>query len=197
MLTTELHSSLVYLDRDFISGKYELVSGQSPSSQITKSQAKKAGASIPVFSAEVSAIETRTFPISSLEMLATVMPVLDREEALAPKNFRKGMSSKTGWVNAELATLIVSKSNGTPGTDNHEKGEEQGYFTLDCDQMKLALITTPDYFVSGLDALTKMQHVLVRDLAIPVRAFVRVIAAQSYMDQWIAIPYVIYEHIDG
>lgn len=196
MLTTELHTSLVYLDRDYVSGKYELVSGRSPSSQITKSQATKAGAAIPIFSAEVSAVETRTFPISSLEMLATVMPVLDQEKYLVPNTFQKGMVSKTGWVDAKLATLIASKSHGQPGSENSEKRQEQGYFTLEHEQLKLALITTPDYFVSGLDALTKMQHVLIRDLAIPVRAFVRVIAAQSYVDQWIAIPYLIYERRD-
>lgn len=197
MLTTELYSNLIYLDRDYVAGKYELVSGQSPSSQITKSQAKKAGAALPIFSAEVSAVETRTFPISTLEMLATVMPALDQEEDLSSKEFRKGMPSKIGWVSGELATLVVSKSKGQPGSVDYEKGEEQGYFMLEGDQLKLALITTPDYFVSGLDALTKMQHVLVRDLAIPVRAFVRVIAAQSYVNQWIAIPYVIYERRAG
>ena len=65
LLTTDLHSSLVYLDRDFIASRYEIVSGLSPESQITKTHGKKAGGSIPVFSAEISAVETRTFPIST------------------------------------------------------------------------------------------------------------------------------------
>lgn len=193
MLTTELHSSLVYLDRDFIAGKYEILSGQSPSSQITKTQSKKAGAAIPIFSAEVSAIETRTFPISTLEMLATVMPIIKDEVEIDQSMFRKDMPSQIGWVTATLGTLTARPSKGVQGTTTYERGEEQGCFTLQHDSLKLALITTPDYFVSGLDALLKMHKVLLRDLTMPVRAFVRIIAAQNYMDNWIAIPYVMYE----
>ena len=79
MLSSDLYSSLVYLDRDYISGMYEVTTGLSPQSQITKAQGKKAGASIPVFSAEISAVETRTFPVSTLEMLALVMPALENK----------------------------------------------------------------------------------------------------------------------
>jgi len=197
VLTAELHSSLIYLDRDFIAGKYELVSGQSPSSQITKTHGKKAGASIPVFSAEVSAIETRTFPISTLEMLATVMPLISEQGDIDPSTFKKEMPSQVGWVTAKLGTLTAAPSKGVPGTSTYEQGEEQGCFTLRHGPLKFALITTPDYFVSGLDTLVKMHKVLLRDLSMPVRAFVRVIAAQNHMNDWIAIPYVMHESTDG
>lgn len=193
LLTADLHSSLVYLDRDFVAGKYEIVSGQSPSSQITKTLGKKAGAGIPVFSAEVSAVETRSFSISTLEMLATVMPSIQAEGDLDPSTFKRNMPSCVGWVNATLGTLTAKSSKGKQGTPTYEECEEQGCFTLQRGPIKLALITTPDYFVSGLDALLKMHKVLLRDLTTPVRAFVRVIAAQNYMDDWVAIPYVMYE----
>lgn len=194
VLTKELYASLVYLDRDFLAGRYEIQSGESPHSQVTKTQTKKAGAAIPIFSAEVSAVETRAYPISTLEMLAVVLPVLEAEPRLAPKQFEKRMSSMLGWVDGYLSTLTVSMSKKKPGTDDYVSSEEQGYFTLENQaELKLALITSPDYFLSGLDTLTKMHKVAVRDLAIPVRALVRVIAAQSHADQWIAVPYVIFE----
>ena len=196
MLTVEFFSSLVYLDRDFVAGKYEIISGQSPSSQITKTHGKKAGATIPVFSAEVSAVETRTLPISTLEMLATVMPTIREEGDIDPSTFKRDMSSRVGWVTATLDTLTARPSKGVPRTSTYEQDEEQGCFTLQQDSLKLALITTPDYFVSGLDALLKMHKVLLRDLTMPVRALVRIIAAQNYMDDWIAIPYVMYERSD-
>jgi hypothetical protein len=194
LLTTQLYSSLVYLDRDFVAGKYEIISGQSPSSQITKTQGKKAGAAIPVFSAEVSAVETRSFPISTLEMLAAVIPTIREEGDIDPSTFRRDMPSRVGWVTATLGTLTARPSKGAQGTPTYEQGDEQGCFTLQSGSVELALITTPDYFVSGLDALLKMHKVLLRDLTMPVRAFVRVIAAQNYMDDWIAIPYVMHEH---
>lgn len=194
LLTTDLQDSLIYVDRDFLAGRYEILSGISPQSQVTKTQGKKAGGAIPVFSAEVSAIETRSFPISSLDMLATVLPDLKRQTNLDPKAFHRGMKSKLGWVDGVLATLTVSKSWKKAGTDEYEDGEEQGYFTLQRGrEVQLALITSPDYFVSGMDTLLKMHKVATKDVAIPVRALVRVLAAQSYADSWIAVPYVMLE----
>ena len=192
MLTNEIHASLIYLDRDFISGKYEVVSGQSPASMIARTQGKKAGAAIPVFSAEVSAVETRSFPISTLEMLATVLPSLPETE-LDHSSFSKGMSSQFGWVNGALSTLAVTPSTGVPGTPGYQPGDEQRCFTLSIGSTRLCLITTPDYFVSGLDALLKMHKVLLKDISVPIRAYVRVIAAQNYRDEWIAIPCIMHE----
>ncbi len=85
---------------------------------------------------------------------------------------------------------------GVKGTATYEQGDEQGCFTLQQGSLKLALITTPDYFVSGLDALLKMHKVLLRNLTMLVRALVRVIAAQNYTDDWSAVPYVMFERTE-
>lgn len=194
LLTTDLQDRLIYLDRDFLAGRYEILSGESPSTQITKTQGKKAGAGIPVFSAEVSAIETRSFSISSLEMLAQVLPALKKEDELDPKQLRRGMPSMMGWVNGELATLTVSVSLKRAGTDDYIEGEPQGYFTLEQGrELRLALITSPDYFVSGIDTLLKMHKVATKDVAIPIRGFVRVLSAQTHVDSWVAVPYLMFE----
>lgn len=197
MLTTDLHSSLIYLDRDYIAGRYEILSGQSPSTQIIKTQGKKAGGAIPIFSAEISAVETRTFSISTLEMLANVLPTLSEQPEITSKSFKAGMHSQVGWIDAKLQTLTATPSSGVKGTPNYREGEQQACFALHGSTTKLALITTPEYFSSGLDALLKMHKVLLRDMSAPVRALVRVIAAQNYMDEWIAIPYVMYERSDA
>ncbi|MFI8615914.1 hypothetical protein ACIGHN_10445 [Acidovorax sp. NPDC077693] len=192
MLSSKLYSSLVYLDRDYIAGKYEITTGLSPQSQITKAQGKKAGASIPVFSAEVSATETRTFPVSTLEMLSRVLPELENEPKLHPGLFSPAMTSKIGWLQGTLGTVTAFSSVGNIGTEGHSKSNEQGCFTLHGD-VSVTMITTPDYFISGLDALLKMHKILLRDLKMPVRALVRVLAAKNYTDDWITIPYLIYE----
>lgn len=194
LLTNDLQDSLLYLDREFVAGRYEILSGVSPQSQVTKTHGKKAGAAIPIFSAEVSAVETRSFPISSLEMLATVMPSITGEDELTPATFDRGMTSRLGWVDAELATLAVSSSRMSADSGKYEEVEKQAYFTLERGrEVRLALITSADYFVSGLDALLKMHQVATKDVAIPVRALVRVLAAQTYVDSWIAVPYVMFE----
>ena len=198
MLTTDLLASLVYVDREFVTGRYEVTSGQSPSTQFTKTQSKKAGAGLQVFSAEISALETRTFGLSSLEMLAAVLPTLQDEPTLTVATFERRMPSKQGWVAGFLSTLTVAPSTRNQQTGQETKGPEQAYFTLDDKRgLKLAFITTPDYFASGFEPLAKAHKVLTTSLDIPVRAYVRVIAAQAHLDQWVAVPLVILERRDA
>lgn len=198
MLTTELLASLVYVDREFVTGRYEIASGESPSTQFTKTQSKKAGAGIQVFSAEISALETRTFGLSSLEMISAVLPTLQDEPSLVAAHFERRMHSKQGWVEGFLSTLTVAPSTRNLQTGEETKGPEQAYFTLDNKAgLKLAFITTPDYFSSGLEALAKAHKVLTTSLDIPVRAYVRVLAAQAHLDQWIAIPLLMLERRDA
>ncbi len=85
-----LHKSLIYLDREYIADHYEVATGQSPDTTITSSQGKKAGAAIPVFSAEVSAQETRSFKLSTLGMLAHAWESLIAEPDLDSSKFASG-----------------------------------------------------------------------------------------------------------
>lgn len=193
-LSNELLRSLVYLDRDFISRTYEIVTGVSPETLITKNQGKKAGAGIPVFSAEISASETRTFPVSTLRMLEDVHSNLRTEPALGIDQFNSGMRSMVGWVSGELTTVAVSSTKQDRVTNEHTTLSSATYFSIrGAHGLSLALITTPDYFDSGLDTLAKIHETLLKELSIPVRALVRVIAAKSYMNQWVAVPLVVLE----
>jgi hypothetical protein len=194
MDSNNLLRSLVYLDRDFISRTYETFTGISPETLITKNQGKKAGAGIPIFSAEISASETRTFPVSTLGMLVDVYRMLDEEQTLSPDQFKSGMRSVFGWVHGELTTVAVASTKLNEATGMRETSNNATYFAIrGTDGLSLALITTPEYFDSGLDTLAKMHNTLLKELSIPVRALVRVIAASSYMNQWVAIPLVVLE----
>lgn len=190
MLTNKQLSQLVYFDRDFISARYEIFTGESSLTQITRAEGLQAGVKIPMFNAGATTMETKSFAISTLEMLALLTPCLRDEADLNSANFNLDMPSMTGWVNGRLSAVRVKETN----IAGESLSEPQSCFTLrNGSSLNLALITTPDYFVSGLDAFTKMQHVLLRDLSIPVRALVRVVAAQNHADQWIAVPYLMVE----
>jgi hypothetical protein len=196
--SAKLLHSLIYLDRGYIADLYEVVTGDSSKTTVTKNQGKKAGAQIPVFSAEVSAQETRSFSISTFQMLAKTMAVLDEHRPLDPSQFKAGMTSLSGWVEGELtafrANSTVQRSSGVTETLS-----STSHFQLrNPPALDLALITVPEYFSYGLDALLKMQETILGDLAIPVRAFVRVIAAQSHIGQWVATPLLMLErNVDG
>ena len=67
------------------------------------------------------------------------------------------------------------------------------YFAIHDGDLKLALITTPDYFSSGLNALTKLYETVLEETTIPVTALVRVMASRSTFNEWIGVPLVILE----
>jgi len=70
----------------------------------------------------------------------------------------------------------------------------QTYFAIHgTEGIKLALITTPDYFSSGIDALTGLYETVLDKVVIPVKALVRVFAATSSFNEWITVPLVVLE----
>lgn len=205
MLNAQLLHHLVYLDRDFVTGAYEAILGEAPVTQVTKNEGMKAGTQIPFFSAGVSAGESKTFSVSTLGMLSKLLPELNQLPVISKPPLDHGGASKTGWVEGTLSVckVIIRESSkvheqfspvgGLIQPYNPEKASET-YFAIHARSgVKLALITTPDYFSSGLDALTKLSGTILDKASIPVRALVRVYAASSSFKEWIAVPLVIIE----
>lgn len=192
--STDFLDSLIYLDRGYIADLYEVVTGESPKTTITKNQGKKAGAQIPFFSAEVSAQETRSFPISTFAMLSQAMEFLADQPSLNPLDFKPEMKSRCGWVEGQL-TAFKARSSVQKSSGEMQILASAGFFMIRASpSVEFALITVPEYFAYGLDALLKMQETVLGGLAIPVRAYIRVIAAQSHTKQWIAVPLFMLEH---
>lgn len=193
MSHTYLHKTLIYLDRDFIADLYEVTIGESPSTTITKNQGKKAGASIPIFSAEVSAQETRSYKVSSFEMLSQTWDTLNSEPSIDPANFASGMKSRYGWFEGELSVFQAKSSVQRAGKPDEVSAESEHFHIRQSQASALSLITTPEYFSSGLGALVKLQKTVLKEMSIPVRAYVRAVAAHDHFKQWIAIPLVLLE----
>lgn len=117
------------------------------------------------------------------------------------------MISTTGWVTGELSIFKVEVKE--RGKKHEQLSREptsplavsvynptvasETYFAIHGSGLKLALITTPDYFASGLNALTKLYETVLEETTIPVKALVRVIASRSTFNEWIGIPLVILE----
>lgn len=193
-LTTDLLNELIYLDREFISNCYQIVTGQSPSTQIQKAQGMKAGASLAPFSAEVSAGETRSFSISTIEMLTDVLKVVKSDPDLEVKDFPFRSRSKTGWVSGEIGMVQIGPTATAEGEQVDRSATTKVYFGLNGASFRLALVTAPDYFASGIDTLRQQFRSPINELVIPVRAYVRVLPAKTYVEaQWVAVPYIVLE----
>lgn len=189
----DLHKSLIYLDRDYVADLYEVMTGKSPSTTITKNQGKKAGAAIPIFSAEVSAQEMRSFQISTLGMLTETWSVLSAEPELDSSRFASEMTSQYGWFDGELSVYQAMSSIQRAGGNNEVTAESEHFQIRQSPTSALSLITTPEYFLSGLGTLVKLQKTVLKEMSIPVRAYVRVMAAHDHFKHWIAIPLVMLE----
>lgn len=196
-MRTGFHKSLIYLDREYIADLYEVKTNQSPDTTITTSQSKKAGAAIPVFSAEVSAQETRSFKLSTLGMLDYAWESLNAEPDLDSSKFAPKMHSQYGWFNGELTVYKVNSSLQRSDGTKEVLAESEHFQIRQSPTSSLSLITTPEYFLSGIGTMVKLQKTVLKEMSIPVRAFVRVFAAQDHMKQWVALPLVMLERESG
>jgi hypothetical protein len=87
-----------------------------------------------------------------------------------------------------------SKSKKTADGNIKEITGEDAYFALKAKGYSFALVTTDDYFTSGISSLKTRHKTLTGPIEIPARCLLRVLPAQSLSQhEWIAIPLVISE----
>ena len=196
MIDRTLLDSAIYVDRAYVADLYEASTGTHPLTTITKNEGKKAGAALPIFSAELSATETRSYSISSFQMLGEVLPYIEHDASIEEESLRLNAASTLGWVEANLSVCQTSSAVKKHGQSELTTTAREDFFRLSGgDAPNLALITNPSYFFLGLDTLLRMQHTLLGAMSIPVRAYVRVFAAKSHpeMAHWVAVPLVMLE----
>lgn len=187
----EVLNNIIYLDKKFISDYYESCFDISPSTTITSNTGKKAGAGAFSFSAEISAQESKTFSISTLQMLFGSLPKITCHESLNLENYSTGMASKYGWVEGMLTSFHLKRRSGG------EVIASSDHFLLRLKNGKnLDFITTIDYFSSGFEAFLKLNETLLDKFEIPVMAYVRLLPAHDHQKNWIAVPLLIIEGAD-
>ena len=196
-----LFESLVYVDRDFIATAYEAFSDVAPETQVTKTETKGAGMTIPVFSANVSAVETRSFKVSTFGMLAKILDNLDEYGSLPNPPLGDTGRSALGWVEGELTVSTVKLRKDQKSHSSHKPDRPASYGpSVTASQtvfsirgkggLRLTLITTESYFSSGINALLGLSEVVLEVASIPVRALVRVLDVQGSFGDWLAVPCV-------
>jgi hypothetical protein len=205
MASKTILETLVYLDRDFVAAAYESIKGHAPITQVTKNEGMNAGANIPFFSAGLSSQETRTFSVSTFGMLKDLLPEFEKYPDHSSPPLADGAASAIGWIEGELSVFkVVVKEN----SKNHDQlpnfrpsgvydpvKASETYFAIRTKggTLKLALVTTPDYFSSGLAALLRLYETVLDHVSIPVRSLVRVYGATSSFNEWVGVPLLVYE----
>ncbi|MDO9386794.1 MAG: hypothetical protein Q7T65_08820 [Thiobacillus sp.] len=183
---------LIYLDRDYVADVYEAATGTPAMTQITKAEGKKAGTAIPIFSAEISAGETRTFSLSSAAMFKEILPKLTGFSDIPSTGV--GQRSMVSWVEGDMSVFMVNLRRREP-PETHEKiVASEKYFGIHrADGLKLALLATPEYFTSGLGSFIRLYETVLGAHKLHVRALVRAYPASTDFKESIVVPLVIIE----
>ena len=140
-------------------------------------------------------------------MLVQLLPEFNRYPSHGSLPVGETAPSRIGWIEGELSVFKVVVRTNSKSHDqlkqprshiqsyDPEKGSET-YFAVRTRSggLKLALITTSDYFSSGVGSLVRLYDTVLEKISIPVRALVRVYDAKSSFNEWIGVPLVIYEH---
>lgn len=204
MKDKSLAERLIYLDTDFVTRMYEAEFDFSPKILITRTQATQASASVALFSGGGSSSESKSYSLSTLEMLDQLTKRLAKypdfdhlQDMDAP--------SKYAWVDGTLGiskvkvrrtshtiTLIGKPDPAKPRTTEEFIGEEV-FFTLKSGDSKFALSHTDEYFVPGVASFKGLSHLVIDRLSLPCRALLRVFSANTSFGEWIATPLVIYD----
>jgi hypothetical protein len=205
MKDKRLSEKLIYLDSEFISRLYESEFNCSPKTQITRTQGVQASASVAFFSGGGNSSETRSYGISSLEMLDKLNNRLLQYRDFADLDYKMDLPSAYCWLEGFLGiskikvtrtkqtiTLIGKPEPGKKKSREEFIGEE-AFFSFNCGNAKFALSPTDQYFMSGISAFKGLTHLLVDRLSLPSRALVRVFSANTSFGEWIATPLVMYD----
>lgn len=205
MKDKKLPEKLIYLDSEFISNLYEAEFDCSPQTQITRSEGMQASASIAFFSGGGNSSESRTYGISSLEMLDKLKERISKYPDFSSLNYKMDSPSSYCWIKGFLgiSKITVTRSThtvtlvGRPTTPNKDLKNgpigEEAFFSFKSGEHKFALSPTDHYFTSGIAALKGLTHLVIDRLSIPSTALVRVFSANTAFGEWIATPLVIYD----
>ncbi|WP_146095799.1 hypothetical protein O4D10_00770 [Xanthomonas citri pv. citri] len=205
MKNKRLSEKLIYLDSEFVSRLYESEFDYSPKTQITRTEGIQASASIAFLSGGGNSSESRSYSISSLEMLDKLHNRLIKYPDFATLDYKMDSPSTYCWIEGALgiSKIRVTRTKqtitliGKPDPNNSEKSErlvgEEAFFSFKSGDAKFALSPTDQYFMSGIAAFKGLTHLLVDRLSLPSRALIRVFSANTSFGEWIATPLVIYD----
>jgi hypothetical protein len=205
MQDKRLSEKLIYIDSEFVSRLYESEFDYSPKTQITRTEGIQASASIAFLSGGGNSSESRSYSISSLEMLDKLHSRLLKYPDFAALHYKMDSPSTYCWLEGTLgiSKIKVTRTKqtitliGKPDPNKNAKSEEfigeEAFFSFKSGDAKFALSPTDQYFMSGIAAFKGLTHLLVDRLSLPSRALVRVFSANTSFGEWIATPLVIYD----
>jgi hypothetical protein len=183
------YDTLLYLDPDFISSKYEEIKNISPSVQFSKTEGMKAEGGIPLLKADIHTQETKTFCKSSLQMLNEILDELYKYDEFKITGFdSSNMKTQICWIKG-MFTLGAWKSQ----VDAVEfrvfevYTKDKPFFGM------FSLLVQPENFKANVESILKVDSILTGGIGIKVKALVRILFYQTKIPTYICCPYLLLE----
>lgn len=175
---------LVYLDLEFVSRKYEEFSGTNPSEQIIKQEGASTGLKAFFATAGLSTQESRSYSITSREMLHNLWSSLF-ENYGDFDNFENYKGTRIAWMKGDL----------TLGEWRNPEKKETGYefYQLNHNSQRTAFLADTSYFSAGFAKIFGASPALKGNISIPVICLARVMWHVEDARNFVACPYVIVE----
>lgn len=90
-----IFDSLIYLDKEYISAKFEEITGYTPDTLITKTEGLNAGIRIPILSAGASSVESKSYKLSTTAMLSAIAGDLSKINEFSNTDHALGKNLKS------------------------------------------------------------------------------------------------------
>jgi hypothetical protein len=102
--------------------------------------------------------------------------------------------STIGWASGEMSVFLVNLRRREHGESNERVVASEKYFGIRSPNgMKLALLTTPEYFSSGIGSFIRLYETVLGPHQLQVKALVRAYPANTDFQEDIVVPLVIVE----
>ena len=175
---------LIYLDLEFVSRKYEEEFGADPTTMITKQEGGSAGVKAFFANAGITTQESRTYSITSRQMLHALWNHISRNYP-SFEQFENYGGTQIAWMQGSL----------TLGEWRDSERRRPGYefYQLKHKSERTAFLTDNSYFAAGFSKIFGASSALKGNIGIPVRCLARIMWHVDDAKNYIACPFVIIE----
>jgi hypothetical protein len=182
------YDQIVYVDVEFVSQKYERITGVSAQSVMTRTEGGQAGVKAYFVSAGVHTQESRTYPMSSSMMLQRVFERLKEDyDPIDLDAWENGKGSRTGWIRGNMTLgRWIRKVNG-------EEKENHKYYELHSGGKRVGLLPKIEYFSPGFSDLLDVSAALMSNIDTPVEMLGRMLYYAQVSSTYVCAPLLILE----
>jgi len=177
------YDNLLYLDIDFLSEKYEEVTGIAPNTVISKNEGMDAQAGIPFLKSKLHSQVTKQFSASNQVMLKATKKCLDQYPK-ATHAMEIGLAPKNCWVEGELSI-------GQWGKEENSERALNVFYEIKADEITYSLLPQNEYFLANLQALEIISPALQRHINIPVKMLCKLLYPLPDIKTIVSTPYII------